>query len=98
VTEFTCSKSSTGFSLILPSGYQFTSGQASNNMTSNAYTCSESSTNGPNDTVNCTGTVPPNSTSYVQTGTSPNPQAGMSLQLNVSFTDGSTTSFTVTSK
>ena len=46
------------------------------------------------DTVDCTGTAPAGSTTYVQFTTSPNPQAGMKLQLNVS----SNGSFTLTTQ
>lgn len=50
------------------------------------------------DTVDCTGSAPAGSTTYIQFTTSPNPQAGMNLALKVFFGDGSTTSFTLTTQ
>ena len=88
--DFTCPKASTEFSLTVPSGYQITGGQATNSASS-GYSCSLNSTM---DTVDCTGTAPAGSTTYVQFTTSPNPQAGMKLQLNVS----SNGSFTLTTQ
>jgi cell division protein FtsB len=95
VTDFTCPKPSTEFSLTVPVGYQITGGQASNAASSGGYTCSLNSTN---TTVDCIGSAPAGSTTYVQMTSSPNPQAGMMLPLKVSFSDNSTASFTLTSK
>jgi hypothetical protein len=50
------------------------------------------------DTVDCTGNAPAGSTTYVQFMTSPNPQAGMNLPIKVSFSDKSTTTFTLTTQ
>src|SRR5205085_12442265 len=63
VADFTCPKTSTKFSLAVPSGYQITGGQASNAASGGGYSCNLSSTN---TTVDCTGNAPAGSTSYVQ--------------------------------
>ena len=73
VADFTCPKPSTDFSLTVPAGYQITGGQASN-AASSGYSCNLNSTN---TTVDCTGSAPAGSTTYVQMTTSPNPQPGM---------------------
>lgn len=95
VTDFTCPKPSSEFSLTVPSSYQISGGQASNAASSGGYSCNLNSTN---TTVNCTGSAPAGSTTYVQMTTSPNPRAGMMLLLNVSSSDSSTASFTLTSQ